>query len=140
MKTKYDTARDLLLETEILPAELQITRVSLNRSFNFLQQTRNRSNKHFRVLENVPIIANKRTHNLFLEQNCKSKWSNGSVVPNFFRKRNAVPITNRKETPKTKIKQKITAEMLKRHERVPIDRRVQDSNIFLLNYFKKTEP
>ena len=31
MKTKYDTARDLLLETKILPAELQITRVSLNR-------------------------------------------------------------------------------------------------------------
>ena len=44
MKTKYDTARDLLLETEILPAELQITRVSLNRFFNILQQTRNRSN------------------------------------------------------------------------------------------------
>ena len=42
MKTKYDTARDLLLETKILPTELQITRVSLNRFFNILQQTRNR--------------------------------------------------------------------------------------------------
>ena len=73
MKTKYDTARDLLLETKILPAELQITRVSLNRFFNILQQTRNRSNKHFRFLENVPIIVNKRTHNHFLEQKCKSK-------------------------------------------------------------------
>ena len=70
MKTKYDTARDLLLETKILPAELQITRVSFNRFFNILQQTRNRSNKHFRFLENVPIIVNKRTHNLFLEQKC----------------------------------------------------------------------
>ena len=60
MKTKYDTARDLLLETKILPAELQITRLSLNRFFNILQQTRSRSNKHFRFLENVPIIAKKR--------------------------------------------------------------------------------
>ena len=32
------------------------------------------------------------------------------------------------------------AEMLKRHERVPIDRMVAGFNIFLLNYFKKTEP
>ena len=78
MKTNYDTARDLLLETKILPAELQITRVSLNRFFNILQQTRNRSNKHFIFLENVPIIANKRTHNLFLEQKC-----NGVMVQLF---------------------------------------------------------
>ena len=98
MKTKYDTARDLLLETKILPAELQITRVSLNRFFNILQQTRNRSNKHFRFLENVPIIVNKQTHNLFLEQKCKSKCSNGSVVRNFIRKWNTLPITIRKET------------------------------------------
>ena len=34
MKTKYDTARDLLLETKSLPAELQITRVSINKFFN----------------------------------------------------------------------------------------------------------
>ena len=27
METKYDTARDLLLETKILPAELQITQI-----------------------------------------------------------------------------------------------------------------
>ena len=124
MKTKYDTARDLLLETKILPAELQITRVSLNRFFNILQQTRNRSKKHFRFLENVPIIVNKRTHNLFLEQKCKSKWSNGSIVRNVIRKWNTLPITIRKETSKTKFKQKVTAKMLKRHERVPIDRRV----------------
>ena len=124
MKTKYDTARDLLLETKILPAELQITRVSLNRFFNILQQTRNRSNKHFRFLENVPIIVNKRTHNLFLEQKCKSKWSNGSIVRYFIRKWNTLPITIIKETSKTKFKQKVTAEMLKRHERVPIDRRI----------------
>ena len=110
MKTKYDTARDLLLETKILPAELEITRVSLNRFFNILQQTRNRSNKHFRFLENV--------------QKCKSKWSNGSIVRNFIRKWNKLPITIRKETSKTKFKQKVTAEMLKRHERVPRDRRV----------------
>ena len=32
-----DTARDLLLETKILPAEVQTTRVSLNRFFNILQ-------------------------------------------------------------------------------------------------------
>ena len=124
MKTKHDAARNLLLETKILPAELQITRVSLNRFLNILQQTRNRSNKHFRFLENVTIIANKRTHSLFLEQKCLSKWSNGSIVRNFIPKRNTLPITIGKETSKTKFKQNVTAEMLKRHEKVPINRRV----------------
>ena len=84
LKTKYDTARDLLLENKVVPAELQITRVSLNLFLNILQQTRNRSNKHFRFLEDVPIIANKRTHNLFLEQKRKSKWSSVSIVRYFF--------------------------------------------------------
>ena len=123
MKTKYDTAEYLLLETKILPAQLQITRVSLNRFFNFLQ-TRNRSNKHFRFLENVPNNANKRTHNLFLVQKGNSEWSNSSIVGSFIRKRNTLPITITKETSNTKFKQKVTAEMLKRFERVPIDRRV----------------
>ena len=99
--------------------------MSLNRFFNILQQTRKRSNKHFRFLDNVPIVANKQTQNLFLEQKCKSKWSNGSIVRNFIRKWNTLPITIRKETSKNKFKpKKVTSEMLKRHERVPIDRRV----------------
>ena len=85
MKTKYDTDRDLLLQTKILPTELQITRASLNRFFNIPQQTRNCSKKHFRFLENVPIIANKRTHNL-LERKCKSNWSDGAIVRKFIRK------------------------------------------------------
>ena len=120
MKTKYETAKDLLPETNILPAELQITRVSLNRFFNVLQQ-KNRSIKHFRFLENVPIFAIKRTHDFFLEQKSKSKWSNGSIVRNFIRKWNTLSNTIRNETLKTKFKQKHTEEMLKRHERVSID-------------------
>ena len=122
-KIKYDTAKDLLLETKILPAELQIIWVSLNRFFNILQQTRNRSNKHLKFLEIVPIIANERTNSLFLEQKCKSKLSNGSIVGNFIRNWNKLPIAIRKET-ETKFKQKVAAEMLKGHESVPIDRRV----------------
>ena len=139
MKTKYKTASDQLLETKILPAQLQITRVSLNRFFNILQQRRSCSKKHFRSLENMPTIANKRTHNLFLEQKCKSNWSNGSIVRNFIRKWNTLLITIRNEISKTKFKQKVTAETLKRHERVPIDRRVAGFKHILLNYFKKTE-
>ena len=72
MKTKNDTARDPLLETKVLPAQLEVTGVSLNRFFNILQQTRNRSNKQFRFLENLPTIANKRTQKFFLKQKSKS--------------------------------------------------------------------
>ena len=68
--------------------------MSLNVFFNILQQTKNHSNKHFRIL---PIIVNKRTHNLFSEQKCKSKWSNGSTVRNFIRKWNTLPIAIRRD-------------------------------------------
>ena len=112
MKTKYGTARDLYLETKVLPAELQRTRVLLNRFFNILQQTKNRSNKQFRFIEKVPIIANKQTHNHFLEQKCKSKCSNGSIVRDFIRKWNTLPITIRKEKSKTKFKKKIQRKCL----------------------------
>ena len=73
----------------------------------------------------------------FLEQKCKLQWSNGSIVRNFIRKWNTLPITIREETSKTKFKQKVTAEMLKRHERIPICR--TQTNCLLI-YFRETEP
>ena len=60
------------------------TRINLFKSLVLSQHTKNHCNKHFRIFENVPIIANKRTHKLFLEQKCKPKWSNGSIVLNLF--------------------------------------------------------
>ena len=47
---------------------------------------------------------------------------------------------NQKKTSKSKFIQKLTAEILKRHERVPIDRSVAGLKHLFLNYFKKTEP
>ena len=124
MKTKYDTARDLLLETEILPAELQLTRMSLNMFFIIVQQTRNRSNKHFRFLENVPIIANKRTHNLFLEHNVSQNGVMLQLFVTLFENGTHFQLQLEKKRRRPNLNKTVTAEMLKRHERVPTDRRV----------------
>ena len=38
-RTKYDSAHKLLLENEILPAEIQIAKTFLNRLFDIVQET-----------------------------------------------------------------------------------------------------
>ena len=130
MKIKYVTARDLLLETKILPAELQITTVSLNRFFNILQQTRNRS-KTFQIFwKTCQLLQTNEPQNPFLEQKCKSKWRNGSIVRKFIGKRNTLPITIIKETSKTKFKQNLQRKCLNDKKEFQQTEGLQVSNLF----------
>ena len=54
-----------------------------------------------------------------------SKWSDRSLIRKFSRKWNKLPIEIRKEKTKNKFKEKLSSEMVKLHERVPIDRQVR---------------
>ena len=64
-------------------------------------------------------------HSLYYYYKCQSKWSDRSLIRNFSRKRNILPIEIRKEKTKNKFKEKLSSEMVKLHERVPIDRQVR---------------
>ena len=89
-QNQIDTVRNLLIETKILPAEFQITKVSLNKFSNILQQTKH-CNK---ALINLQYANHSKLPYPypFLAKNRKSRWSNGSSMQNFLRKLNELPI------------------------------------------------
>ena len=135
VRKKFDSARDLFLKDKILPAELFIKKVCLE-FFDLLSQykesSRETKNSSFRFFEKLELTKNSRTAQFFPKNKCQSKWSDMSLIRNFSRKWNNLPIEIRKEKKtKNKFKEKLSSEMVKLHERVPIDRQVRGfSNFF----------
>ena len=93
----------------------------------------NRSVKYFHISarKSLPrrelskLTKNSRTVQFFPKNKCQSKWSDRSLIRSFSRKWNNLPIEIRKEKTKNKFKEKLSSEMVKLHERVPIDRQVR---------------
>ena len=135
LRKKFDSARDLLLKDEILPAGLFIKNVCLLKFFDlsqykfFLSEYKeiSRETKHssFRIFEKYGLTKNSRTDQFFPKNKCQSKWSDRSLIRNFSRKWNNLPIEIRKEKTKNKFKEKLSSEMVKIHERAQIDRQVK---------------
>ena len=99
-RTKYDSAHKLFLENNILPAELQIAKTSLNRLFDIVRQTNIQDRKNFRIIGDVEIKVNNRTHDFSLTTKCKSKCSQNSIIRNFVGKWNKRPRALKKEKSK----------------------------------------
>ena len=129
LRKKFDSARDLLLKHKILPAELFIKNVCLLKFFDLLSEykesSRETKNSSFRIFEKYELAKNSRTLQYFPKSKCHSKWSDRSLIRNFSRKWNKLPIGIRKEKTKNKFKEKLSSEMVKLHKRVPIDRQVR---------------
>ena len=115
----------LLLENKILPAEIQIAKTSINRLFDTVQQTHIQDQRKFRIIRDVEIKVNNRTNDFSLTKKCKSKWSQNSIIRNLVRKWNKLPRALRKEKSKKKLKKELKEEMQKRHERVPMDKKIE---------------
>ena len=125
LRKKFDSARDLLLKDKILSAEHFIKNVCLLKFFDLLSQykesSRETKNSSFRIFEKYELTKNSRTP----KNKCHSKWSDRSLIRNFSRKWNKLPIEIRKEKTRNKFKEKLSSEMVKLHKRVPIDRQVR---------------
>ena len=74
-------------------------------------------NSSFRILEKYDWTKNFRTVQFFPENMCQSKWSDRSLIRNFSRKCYNLPI---------EIRKKLSSEMVKLNEGIPIDRQVRD--------------
>ena len=129
-RTKYDNAHILLLENKILPAELQIAKTSLNRLFDIVQQTNIQDPKKFRIIGDVEIQVNNRTYDFSLTRNCKSNWSQNSIIRIFFWKWNKFPRALSKEKSRKKFKKELKEEMQKRQERVPMDKKLKTLKVY----------
>ena len=128
LRKKFDSARDHLLKDKILPAEFFIKKLCLLKLFDLLSQykegSRETKNSSFRIFGKYELTKNSRTVQFFPKNKCQSKWSDRSLIRNFSRKWNNSPIEIRKKT-RNKFKEKLSSEMVKLHERVPIDRKVR---------------
>ena len=121
VRKKFDSARDLLTRDKILPAELFIKKSDSIKRYKGISQI----SKKVKVWGTNEMTENSQTFSFFPKNTCQSTWSDRSIVRNFWRKWNNMPIEIRKEKTKNKFNEKITREMIKLHQRVPIDREVQ---------------
>ena len=101
LRKKFDSARDLLLKDKILPVEHFIKKVCLLKFFDHLsrykESSRETKNSSFRIFEKYGLTKNSRTVSFFPKNKCQSKRSDRSLIRNFSRKWNNLPIEIRKE-------------------------------------------
>ena len=62
----------------------------------------------------------------------KSKWSQNSIIRNFVRKWNKLPRSLRQEKSMKNFKKELKEEMQKRHERVPMDKKMKALKVYFL--------
>ena len=116
LRKKFDSATDLSLQDKILPAEFFIKNVCLLKFFDLLSQykesSRETKTSSFRIFEKYELTKNSRTLQYFPKNKCQSKWSERSVIRNFSRKWNNLPIEIPKEKTKNKFKEKLSSKMV----------------------------
>ena len=108
MRKKFDRARDLLLRSQLLPAELLIQKVSIYKFANILgTYLTPMENGNYKIYEHITLRENTRTRQFQLLNKCETNWSDKSIIRNFIRKWNTLPTNIRKTNSKNKFKEKI---------------------------------
>ena len=125
MKKKFDRARDLLLRSQLLPAELLIQKVSIYKFANILgTYLKPMDNGNYKIYEHITLRENTRTRQFQLLNKCETNWSDKSIIRNFIRKWNTLPTNIRKTNSKNKFKEKVNDMIIQKHEKIPFDRTV----------------
>ena len=70
MRKKFDHSRDILLKEKLLPAELMITKISLNKMFDILLKLKPKSyeNHSLKLYGKLEVKHNDRTGQLILKK------------------------------------------------------------------------
>ena len=125
MRKKFDRARDLLLRSQLLPAELLIQKVSIYKFANILgTYLTPLDNGNYKIYEHITLRENTRTRQFQLLNKCETNWSDKSIIRNFIGKWNTLPTNIRKTNSKNKFKEKINDMIIQKHEKIPFDRTV----------------
>ena len=128
LRKKFDSARDLLLKDKILPAELFIKKVCLLKFFDlsqYKQSSRETKNSSFRILEKYELTKNCRTVQFFSKECANPNGVTGHWSEFFLGNGIICQLKSEKRKLKTNLRKKLSSEMVKLHERVPIDRQVR---------------
>ena len=125
MRKKFDRARDLLLRSQLLPAEPLIQKASIHKFANILgTYLTPMDNGNYKIYEHITLRENTRTRQFQLLNKCETNWSDKSIIRNFIRKWNTLPTNIRKTNSKNKFKEKINDMIIQQHEKIPFDRTI----------------
>ena len=135
MRKKFDRARDLLLRSQLLPAELLIQKVSIYKFANILgNYLTPMDNGNYKIYEHITLRENTRTRQFQLLNKCETNWSDKSIIRNFIRKWNTLPTNIRKTNSKNKFKEKVNDMIIQKHEKIPFDRTVSGLKSIFIEY------
>ena len=121
LRKKYDTARDLLIQTKTLPAQLIIAKMSLIKFHYDIARPEN-SEKFYGYLS---LHQNTRTKQFKIRQNAKTSFGMNSIVRQCVRKWNKLPQSLRLAKNGNVFKKTLNDFLLSQHEKILLNSNVE---------------
>ena len=120
IRKNYDKARDLLIQTETLPAELIIAKLSLIQFHYDIARPENSENFHWFV----SLHQNARTKHFKIRQNAKTSFGMKPIVRQCVQKWNKLPQLLRLAKNENVFKKSLNDFLLSQHEKTPLNSNV----------------
>ena len=123
MRRKFDTCRDILLKSHVLPAELIISKFSLLKLHTDLNQ-RIVSATFKKCANRLQLKQNKWTKQLIIKPQKYTKQNKRSLILKSIQKWNKLPSNVRATENKILFKRNLTESLQRQHESFPIERQL----------------
>ena len=120
LRIKYDKARDLLIQTKTLPAELIIAKLSLIKFYFDIARPENSENFH----GYLSLHQNTRTKQFKVRQNAETSFGMNSIVCQCVQKWNKLPHWLRLAKNGNVFKKTLNDFLLSQHEKIPLNSNV----------------
>ena len=126
LRKKFDKARDLLIQTKTLPAELIIAKISLIKFRYDVARAENSENFH----GYLSLHQNTRTKQFNIRQNAKTSFGMNSIVRQWVQKWNELTHWLRLAKNENIFKKTLNDFLISQHEKIPLN-----SNVDFKSYF-----
>ena len=120
LRKKYDRARDLLIQTKTLPAELITAKMLLIKFRYDIARPENSENFHWYL----SLHQNTRTKQFKIRQNSKTSFGMNSIIRQCVQKWNKLPHWLRLAKNENVSKKTLNDFLLSQHERIPLNSNV----------------
>ena len=118
MRRKFDRARDLLIKSKILPAELYITQISLMKFWTDINRTKNNT-----IHGLFNIQRNERTKKIKTYKS-KTKLGDKSLIKKSIQKWNKLPLDIRTTKTSHSFRKKLKEFLHKSHNAIPLKHKI----------------
>ena len=119
LRKKFERSTDLLVKSDILPAELLMSQMNVSKLRNDISLLKTHGTESFCLSGNVLARKNNRTEQLILLRSSSRSIQKGSI-----QKRNKLPRDVRTIRSKSKFKRMLKQHLLQQFKHVPLERNV----------------